>query len=201
MIPKIFHHVWLGNKPFPSNFILYRMSWMIKHPTWTFMFWTDENLPFLINSFEYENAKNYAQKCDVVKYELVWRFGGIYVDADFECLKNLEDLLENCKAFSASESEGLISAGIFGCEPQNEIFKNIISALPQSFKNEIPGRQDLSTGPGLITKEGKNLKIFGPEMFYPYHFTEKHRKNENFPNAYAVHHWANSWGKNKKLFD
>ena len=31
-------------------------------------------------------------------------------------------------------------------------------------------------------------------VFYPYGYDEPHRRDERFPDAYAVHHWARTWG-------
>jgi mannosyltransferase OCH1-like enzyme len=201
-IPKIFHHVWLGKQD-PEKFEKYRLSWMLNHPTWSFYFWTDDNLPEIINQNEFNLAKNEAQRCDILKYELVYRFGGIYVDMDFWSLKNIEPLIQDLDAFSASEGGKLISVGIFGGIPNHLLYDKMIKMLPESFKDERKGRQDLSTGPGLMTRAavGLDLKVFDSELFYPYHFTEMHRKYEYFPNAYAVHHWEHSWrDDNIRLF-
>jgi hypothetical protein len=35
--------------------------------------------------------------------------------------------------------------------------------------------------------------VFPKELFYPYHFTEPHRRFEYFADALAVHHWSHSW--------
>jgi mannosyltransferase OCH1-like enzyme len=198
-IPKIFHHVWLGNKLFPEEFKKYRNTWIRWHPDWEFVFWQDDNLPEIINRFEFDNALNFAQKCDILKYEIVWNFGGVYLDTDFECFKNIEPLLKDVEVFSASEKPPLISVGIFGAVRNHHFLQKMISELPNSFKTQIHDRQDLSTGPGLMTHVAKNnpITVFGPKLFYPYHFTEKHRRNELFPEAYASHHWAHSWDKHK----
>jgi mannosyltransferase OCH1-like enzyme len=198
-IPKVLHQVWLGAKSFPKDFEDYRKTWITHHPGWEFVFWKDDNLPEITNKFEFNNALNYAQKCDVLKYEIIWRFGGVYVDTDFECLKNIEVLISDLDAFSASEKPPIISVGIFGGVKNHPLFREMISELPKFFKRQDRYRQDLSTGPGLMTEIAKKhpITVFGPESFYPYHFTESHRRHEFFPNAYAVHHWANSWNKVK----
>jgi hypothetical protein len=42
--------------------------------------------------------------------------------------------------------------------------------------------------------------LFPREWFYPYNYNEKHRAKESFPQAYAVHHWACSWGNTDYRF-
>ena len=116
---------------------------------------------------------------------------------DFECIRNIEPLLAGVTAFSAWESEECVAVGIFGAIPGHALLRDVIAALPQSFRDEEPGRQDLSTGPGLFTRivaSHGDVVLFGPELFYPYHFSEMQRRHQEFPRAYAVHHWAYSWG-------
>jgi hypothetical protein len=45
----------------------------------------------------------------------------------------------------------------------------------------------------LIAEQEPSVTIFGAERFYPYLWDEPERAGEDFPDAYAVHHWAASW--------
>ena len=38
-------------------------------------------------------ARNLAERADVLRYEILRRHGGVYVDVDVECLRPLDDLL------------------------------------------------------------------------------------------------------------
>jgi peptidoglycan/xylan/chitin deacetylase (PgdA/CDA1 family) len=195
-LPRVFHRVWLGDQPMPEEFVRFGESWMAKHPGWTMRLWTDANVPSLINQAEFDAGRNAAQKGDVLKYELVYRFGGVYVDTDMECLRNIEPLLRDVDAFAAWESQECVNVAIFGAVRGHGALREVIDRLPASFAAEQPGRQDLSTGPGLFTEVvhgHTDVVLYGPELFYPYHFSERHRQAEVFPAAYAVHHWAYSW--------
>jgi mannosyltransferase OCH1-like enzyme len=158
--------------------------------------WTERNLPPLVNQAAFDEGKNPAQRGDVLKYELIHRFGGVYLDMDFECLRNIEPLLGDVEAFAAWESDECVNVALFGAAAGHPALREVIARLPESLRSETPGRQDLSTGPGLFTgviHGHPDVVLFGPELFYPYHFSEKHRRSESFPSAYAVHHWAYSW--------
>jgi hypothetical protein len=37
------------------------------------------------------------------------------------------------------------------------------------------------------------VTIFGADKFYPYLWDEPERAGDEFPDAYAVHHWSLSW--------
>jgi mannosyltransferase OCH1-like enzyme len=127
----------------------------------------------------------------------MYRYGGVYLDIDFECLKNVEELLTDIECFTACEEIGTVSCGIFGAHPSHQVFKIAMELLPQRMEDESLW-QSQQTGPGLfaaaIDQFGRDkVVLFGPELFYPYHWKEKHRRNEEFPDAYAVHHWYGSW--------
>ncbi len=48
--------------------------------------WTDANLAELdIASRERERARTFAELSNLVRYEVLHRFGGVYVDTDVEC--------------------------------------------------------------------------------------------------------------------
>ncbi len=99
-IPKKIHVIWLGPKPFPSQSVENMRSWMAHHPDWTFKFWTDRKRPppckrmkvCLLEDFEfgflkekYEESKNWGEKTDILRYEILYREGGLYVDYNIKC--------------------------------------------------------------------------------------------------------------------
>ena len=51
----------------------------------------------------------------------------------------------------------------------------------------------------LILEQEPDLAIFGPQLFYPYLWDELERRNEAFPDAYAVHHWASARSRAKPV--
>src|SRR5207247_2358642 len=55
-----------------------------------------------------------AQRADVLRYEVVYEHGGVYLDTDVECLGNIEPLLVDCDAFIGEEPSDLYGNGVFG---------------------------------------------------------------------------------------
>ena len=39
----------------------------------------------------YESTDNIGFKSDIARYEILYKYGGIYIDTDFECLKKIPD--------------------------------------------------------------------------------------------------------------
>jgi hypothetical protein len=199
-IPRTFHWVWLGGKPMPEEFVAFRRTWAEHHPDWQFCVWDESTLPPLRNQRWFDHVQSWSQKVDIVSFELLHRHGGIYLDTDFECLRNIEPLLDGVDVFAASEDNVHTCHGIMGCVPGHPLFERVIDTVEHSIVSQPDGNAAQTTGPMLLTRcfdawraEGNQATVFGPELFYPYHYTEMHRRHETFPDAYAAHHWTGSW--------
>ncbi len=180
----------------PDDFINYGDSWKKFHPNWEFITWTDQNMIPLLNQVEYDNATTPALKSDIARIEILYRFGGIYLDCDFECFKNIEPLLENVNEFAAWQDDYLIATGLMGCTPGHPDFQALMYYMTPHIRLNREKPLPFQAGPVYITKllsKSKDAVLFPRELFYPYYYTEMDKKGEVFPNAYAAHHWAKSW--------
>lgn len=185
----------------PADFVEYGKSWERCHPKWTVHLWDDRwvdqfqhnvvgwtplNAPKL-----FERATSPSQCKDLLAPEILFRFGGVYIDCDFECRRPIDELLEGVDAFAASEAQGVISSGIMGCVPGHSSFRGLAAAARRVVRTrQVPSNE---TGPKLATRHLRNVKVFPSELFYPYLYNEPERATEEFPEAFAVHHWAASW--------
>ena len=185
----------------PYEYVTFGETWQRHHPEWRLRTWDESNLPQLVNQALFDESSTYAQKADIARYELLVRFGGVYLDCDFECFRNIEPLLGGVEAFAATEDGHWISIGILGCVPGHPLFQAMVDRLPALVAN-CPGRPpNEQTGPrpftGIIREHLASgypgTVVFGRDLFYPYHYGEPHRRYESFPRAYAVHHWAQTW--------
>ena len=170
-IPKIMHFIWIGKNIIPDLYIYYIESWIKNHEDWLFFFWNDNNIPKLINQKEYDNSNTYAMKADILRYELLYIFGGIYIDCDFLCLKNIESLIENYKGFSAYESEEFVAIGIMGFVENDKILENIIKYLPISISLKDNNNNEVNKS-GIINEYIiPIIKYTVPEITGPIYFT------------------------------
>lgn len=85
-IPRIVHQVWLGN-PIPEKYKGWMQTW-VELNGWEYRLWTDEDVKDfkMYNQDLYDNTTNYGEKADIFRLEILYRYGGIYADADYECL-------------------------------------------------------------------------------------------------------------------
>ena len=204
MIPKIIHHVWPGADPFKEKFHNFRNSWMKNHPDWTFYFWRLDNLPENFNPEikEFLHNENYTvtPKSDLLRFEILRLFGGIYVDTDMESLKSIE-VFRDLDFFTGYENNnGTICPSLIGSIPNHEILCKTIELSLNNLKdydvNYTNKKPNKVTGVQPFTKivekhlDDKKIKIFSKEYFYPVHYDEKHKLDQETPDAYTKHYWS-----------
>ena len=200
-IPRIFHHVWVSGDEMPDDVLAARQTWIDRHPEWEFRIWRLEDLTWLRNQALFDRAIPYSQKADFARYEVVHRFGGVYLDTDMECLRPLDPLLDGCSFFSGREPGGNVGTAIFGATRSHPIVREVIERLPASCYVHPIEQLSLHDWPMLLDRiirdgaweDRPEVRIFPPAYFYPYAGGEPWRRNEAFPRAYAVHHWSHSW--------
>ena len=155
MIPKKIHLIWLGGKV-PGKF--HRLVERIKsiNSEYDVIEWNDNNINFeLINQKLFEETQNFGAKSDILRFEILYKFGGIYMDYDFYQVKNFDSVL-NCDFFASSNdlSEKEVWNSIVGSSPNHQICKKFLDGLKD--KSPIVGR-DIDrimneTGPYYLQK-------------------------------------------------
>ncbi len=192
-IPKVFHRVWLGDKPMPTDFRRWGERWLDLHPGWEMYTWTDKNLkPLRVGECKtWEQARNHSQRSDVVRFLALLFYGGVYIDTDVEPVKNIEPLLAGQSFVAGREDASQVCTAVIASAPQHPVMQRAMALL----NSGIPANAPKSwTGPPVLTQAARGAQtILGPEVFYPYHWTEPERRRESFPDAFTVHHWAGSW--------
>lgn len=61
-----------------------------------YVLWDDEAVAKLAlrNVEAYRTACNYGERSDIARYEILWRYGGVYVDADMVSVRSLDALTQ-----------------------------------------------------------------------------------------------------------
>jgi inositol phosphorylceramide mannosyltransferase catalytic subunit len=188
LIPRIFHQIWVGPEPFPDEFVGYGQSWLARHPGWELKVWTEESLPRDPRRPEgLELLRNPAERSDILRWEILLTEGGVYLDADFECLRSIEPLIEEVEAFAGYRKPGRVNNALVGATPGHTFVERALSEIrPRTTWGTVD--KD-GTGPPFLDRvlaEFPEVTIFDPPVFYPR--TEAQREQ-----AYAIHHRARSW--------
>ena len=191
-IPKVFHRIWLGGKPMPQNYVLFGKSWLLHNPGWTMTTW-DHRPSWLHNQQLFDTAETYSEQSDIWRYEILLKYGGVYVDTDYECKRRIESAI--CfepYGFSdlviATDEENwqpgypqYMNPALLGCTPDHPLMREIVDKLPTWAMAHRAEGPCMSTGPGYITYNFQGR--FPPVT------------KRVFNGEYAVHHLSGSWGK------
>lgn len=104
-IPKIIHQIWLGPNLPPSYFYDFQAKWKELHPGWEYKLWNEESLEKLhLDNWDLvEKSRNWAEKSDIIRGELLYRFGGVYIDDDYEPTHCFDDLHEKYDFYAGME--------------------------------------------------------------------------------------------------
>ena len=200
-IPRVIHRIWVGG-PLPRRAARYGREWQALHPGWTVRTWRDWDLPALRHQEWFDRAESPAQRADIARLELLHRHGGVYVDTDFEPLRPIDALVAGTACFLATEDGRWLSTGIMGNVPGHPFVADLLDGLPGSILDHPDAPVNEQTGPKFVTRRyaayaathpDDPVAVFPPALFYPYHFSEPERRDEAFPEAFAVHHWGGSW--------
>lgn len=197
---NIIHFIWIGKNKIPNIYLSYIESWILHYPNYHFCFWNDNNIPILINQKYYDDAKTYAMKADILRYEILYFFGGIYVDTDFLSIKNIEKLIEPYDGFSAYESNKYIAIGLMGFKKYDTLLFHILKNIGYNIIHNIDQSVPEITGPIYFTNMWKKYSTkahhaFSPKYFYSYTFKDKNlnKKYTITKDIYAIHTWGYSW--------
>ncbi len=147
-MPRIFHQVWVGPNPLPEEYAAYQQSWVRHHPDWEVRLWTEDNLPQPLRRPEAaERLRVPAERSDILRLEVVWRFGGVYVDADLECLSSIEPLIQDADFFTALTGSDVADFYLFGAVAGHPILER---GLEQIRPQRNYGFQKTKTGPRFV---------------------------------------------------
>lgn len=208
-IPKIIHYCWFGGGELPDRDKKCIESWRRYCPDYEIVEWNENNYDVTQVTYMKEayDAKRWGFVPDFIRMDLVYRFGGIYMDTDVELIRSLDPLLEY-EGFIGIEAEsGCIGLGCgFGAEKGNVILKELcdyyhtlrfinedgtLNMTPNPIiVTEFLKEQGYKITPGEISMLG-SFTVFPEEYFCPQAFSSGKIQITN--NTYSIHHYHASW--------
>ncbi|MCF8476448.1 MAG: hypothetical protein K9G60_05420 [Pseudolabrys sp.] len=209
-IPKKLNMIWVGvDANRPDRFI---ETWRSNHTDWEFRLWGNADLETTAWACDRQvrllaKAERWEAVADVMRYEILHRYGGVYADADSVSVRPLDDWLLKTPMFTVWESEqhapGLIANGFIGAVPGHPALAEMIRRIgllddPLQARRWWFGRPKpiapwKSTGPRLFTKVIRSqprgqVTTLPSVMFLPQHFCDPQEREAEV--IYARHFWA-----------
>ncbi|KAF0728293.1 hypothetical protein Ae201684P_007933 [Aphanomyces euteiches] len=188
-IPRLIHQSWKNIDYIPDKFEPWMHSWRVKNPTFDYMFWDDDdNLKlFEVHFPQYYPMARQLRKihlADMTRYALLYRYGGVYADLDFESLASFEDLLHydlflSYEPFVHSvllegASEPVLCNAILASRPGHPFWIEVLDRIKTMFETSDDRDPVSLTGPrmvqGTVSARHGNLTdiaLLSEEYFYP----------------------------------
>ena len=204
-IPKIIHQIWSGiDEPLPDIFKMLGDTWKHDYPEWEYRVWDNR----MMNDFVQEHYPQYwtayqqfpynIQRWDAIRYLLLDKIGGMYVDFDYESLSSIEPLIEGKTCCFSEEPathgggfelqmEHYFNNGMMLSVPNHPFMKKVVEAVFSPEENEYNiHRFDYvlrTTGPwmlmrlyaGLSEAEKAEVYLLPKEQVTPFDFHQARR--------------------------
>lgn len=184
MLPKIIHQIWVGPNQIPPNFLKLRDKLIDLHPDWTTLLWTDNNVGELCEKHVFQHS-TYAGQSNVIRLYALKKYGGIYLDLDFDVLKTFDELLEY-NDFVARQPDGVFCNAFIGAQPDSKWINQMIENYGD---HQV---KDASWGCHIIKDYiGQDVNILPTDYFYPYNWDAEPLPPTD--NTVAIHLWEGSW--------
>lgn len=216
MIPKVIHYCWFGRNPLPEPAKRCIAGWERVCPDYEIREWNEENYDissacaFVRDAYR---SEKWAFVSDYVRLDVVYRYGGIYLDTDVELLRAPDELLTGGRGYFGFENEETIASGLgFAAEKGNGLVKEMreiyhhlkfdINRLPElacpGFNTAVLKKHGLRTDNTYQLIEG--MKILPTDYLCPENI---YSGRTNYTRrTVSVHHYDASWmnGADRRRF-
>lgn len=181
----------------PDRFEGFWLRWQALHPGWELVTVQDPIDPadWPLTGHLFADCVHGAQVAGLVRLEAVHRWGGVYVDADMEPLRPIDDLLAH-PCFIGTEDGTHLTDAMFGAERGHPGIGNALRRVVEMAMSAGPqATGPLNTTAALAGRD--DVTVLARRMLYPFDYRERERTHEDWatlsPESYAAHHWAFSW--------
>lgn len=188
--PKIIHQTYKTTN-LPEHWKISKLKWKEFHPDYTYMFWTDEDIREYIKTnypqylHIHDNYKYNIQRADMIRYFILYDFGGIYCDLDLYPIENIEKHLLNYNSdvllCQSGNFEGHITNSFMISKKGASIWLSVHKQLTKKKPIYAIGKHltvMYTTGPNMLTMVIKknitknSINILPSEKFMAYSSNE-----------------------------
>ena len=210
MIPKLIHYFWFGFSPKPEIVVKCIESWKKFLPDFKIIEWNESN--YDINKCMYMaeayKSKKWAFVTDYARFDILYKYGGIYFDTDVEIIRTFPGEYFEKTAFTGVESNNYISPGlVLASEKGNEFLRQVLDIYNKEHFI-VNGKENLKTVNIFTTEllqekgfvlDGTYQEIDGVCIYpseYFCGFNLDIHEPEITDKTICIHHYAATWKKN-----
>lgn len=193
----------------PDDYRHYGEEWARLNPGWRVWDWDEAairsgtwtNEAVVADLYRRDAGRHtielWAQLADVVGYELLYQFGGVYMNADMQPVKPLSEVPADAPWVATEDRRFVVNCAMAGHQ-LDPFYGDVIDSLRRSYWENPTGPMNRTTGPWLLTQVQRRhpeVTALPIEVFNPVHWKKikKGRDATGFrvPDAtVAVHHWG-----------
>ena len=189
-IPKHIHQIWIGTREPPCVWLdTWRCDFLAEHGVgWEYTLWDNDKVAALreekelVNGDLFDREHMWQCKADLLRLELLYRFGGVYIDADLVSLnKPLDHVLEQARetgfgvsyeADTKDKPYSVLGNSIIFASKRHPLLELLIHYIRAIYKHKRPYfGVEWVTGPLAFTKalmhSNLPLTMIPRQYFYP----------------------------------
>lgn len=206
-IPKIIHFFWFSNDPYPEKMQKCIDSWEKYCPEYEIKKWNLANYDYTVNDYVREAIENkkWQFASDYARADVIYRYGGIYLDTDVEIIKNLDGLLYH-QSFIGFDGVTHVDPGSgFGSVKNNPIIREFRDTYSNRHFIKEDGSFDLTPCPmyytDVLKKKGlvldgsyqiiEGMAVYPADYFSPFSWQTGITYKKEY--TYAIHHYTTTW--------
>ena len=161
IVPYIIHFIWIGSI-IPEKYINNIKTYIKNNTEYIIYLWLDHLIEFdnviiknvstdikLINENLFNLIDNYGFKADLLRYEIIYNFGGIYCDIDSISMKTFDNVFKKNTVSYILPAWNNLTNAFFAFQKHDNFLKYCIECLPFSLNLKLPWH--LTTGPTFFT--------------------------------------------------
>lgn len=205
-IPKRIHYFWFGKKEIPEKNLAWMESWKKYCPEYDIVRWDESNYDYAKNEYmrTMYNKGKYAFVSDYARLDVIYEYGGIYLDTDVELIDRIDKFTYNTAFCAMASSMGGPTLGVgFGGCPHFGLFKEwldcydsldcsvVSNSSASSGAYRLPVLQRYGYQSSNVLNEVKNMTIYPTDVMCP-------QNHNGLPiafseNTVSIHHFDATW--------
>lgn len=206
-IPPKIHYCWFGKKEIPEKNQIWMESWRKYCPDCEIIRWDETNYDVSKNRYMYEAYQNqkWGFVSDYARIDIIYHYGGIYLDTDVEIIKSWEDLRYQ-EAFMGKETSFRIALGLgFGSVQYYSLWKDLLDMYDRIYFVREDGTRNQVPCPELqnavylhkgFQNNGEYQRVGEAVVYPPAVLSPKDQFTGEImltPHTYSIHHFDGTW--------